>query len=373
MTKFFKKYKKIILLLAVVATFGLVRMALAAEGCAKGDIVLQVWMPGVGWCVKGFPEYLQAIYNLFVGISMIMFGGFQWLIAGGNPTKISGAKTQILSAMAGLTLLLASYTILNVINPELTTLGLTNPAELAGRDYTGFASAANYCPTEGISDGYVDTKGGGVAVSADQTVCGHDYSVKSGAETFYCSGKKCEGLGRYCYQRVCVEGQWMGAISCASTNKKCVDDVQLKLLCEINEGKDQYEIIEMGGMGFGSGGTEERASEYVLSNVNRTLTICEIHHQAQKGKTMGLYVQVEVKSESDVWRGLKSIGSGNSWTGSDALGGLFNKEPDDYTKEEWKMIIDNKELMPVDVLKDEFIPVVYNINVGDTLRYKNPD
>ncbi len=130
MTNFLKKHNKIMMLLVVVATLGLVRVALAANACPDKYIVLQVPIPGLGWCVKGFPEYLQAIYNLFVGISgilaviMMMYGGFQWLIAGGNPTKISGAKATILSAMAGLSLLLASYAILNLINPNLTNLSL---------------------------------------------------------------------------------------------------------------------------------------------------------------------------------------------------------------------------------------------------------
>lgn len=55
---------------------------------------------------------------------MLVWGGFLWLTSAGNPTKISNAKDQITSAFLGLIIILASYLILKVINPELTTLKL---------------------------------------------------------------------------------------------------------------------------------------------------------------------------------------------------------------------------------------------------------
>ena len=151
-------------------------IALAADICAKDEIVLQVpipGIPGIGYCVKGFPEYLEAIYNFFIGVSgilaviMIMLGGFQWLIAGGNPTKIAGAKTTILSALAGLTLVLASYTILNLINPNLTKL--TDLNEIIKQ---------NKINRQDIAGGYC-TKDMKLAnnLTGDNAMCGQSYSL----------------------------------------------------------------------------------------------------------------------------------------------------------------------------------------------------
>lgn len=243
MIKFYKKHKKAIglaILFLAVTSFGLAHSALALAGsstCPNDGIVLQVWMPGVGWCVSGFPEYLQAIYNLFVGISgilaviMIMFGGFQWLIAGGNPTKITGAKTQILSALAGLTLLLASYTILNVINPNLKSLNL-GVTEIATEqlDWYGFCSR--------------EKMGGAV-----QTVCGatHDIPAANG-------GGVCKGV-------MCIQtAELLKGVSTASDLAVWLGDklnVFAKMVC-LSDGAKQvcgseYVLNKAGASGYGTG------------------------------------------------------------------------------------------------------------------------
>jgi hypothetical protein len=70
-------------------------------------------------------EYIAAIYQYMVGIAtilaivMIMYGGFRWITAAGNPETIGRAKDTIVSAIIGLAIALGSYTILNLINPNL--------------------------------------------------------------------------------------------------------------------------------------------------------------------------------------------------------------------------------------------------------------
>ena len=73
-------------------------------------------------------DYIRTFYTFFVtsaGILatvMIMFGGYRWITAGGNSSKISEAKETIISAALGLVLALTSYVILNTINPDITAL-----------------------------------------------------------------------------------------------------------------------------------------------------------------------------------------------------------------------------------------------------------
>ena len=70
-------------------------------------------------------------YAFIVGIAglaafvMIVWGGVQWMTSAGDPTKTSDAKDRIKKALLGLLLILASFVILRVINPELTTLRIT--------------------------------------------------------------------------------------------------------------------------------------------------------------------------------------------------------------------------------------------------------
>lgn len=58
---------------------------------------------------------------------MLVWGGFTWLTSAGSPAKITDAKDRIYSAFLGLLLILASYLIIQVINPELTVLRLPGP------------------------------------------------------------------------------------------------------------------------------------------------------------------------------------------------------------------------------------------------------
>lgn len=62
--------------------------------------------------------YLSAI----VAVIVITFSGFQWVSAGGNPSKISDAKNRIISALTGLFLCFASILILGTINPDLINI-----------------------------------------------------------------------------------------------------------------------------------------------------------------------------------------------------------------------------------------------------------
>ena len=69
--------------------------------------------------------YFAAIYSWAVpaigviAVVMIMIAGFQWMIAGGNATKVSAAKTRMTNSIAGLILVIGAYWMLNFINPAL--------------------------------------------------------------------------------------------------------------------------------------------------------------------------------------------------------------------------------------------------------------
>jgi hypothetical protein len=69
-------------------------------------------------------------YYFIIGIAglsafiMLTWGGFQYLTSAGNPAAIGDAKDKIKSALLGLLLILISWLILQVINPDLTTLNL---------------------------------------------------------------------------------------------------------------------------------------------------------------------------------------------------------------------------------------------------------
>ncbi len=77
------------------------------------------------------PLYVKYIFNFFVWISGILFllffvyGGVKYLTAGGNTTQIREAKNQMISSFLGILIILSSVTILNLINPKLTILTIS--------------------------------------------------------------------------------------------------------------------------------------------------------------------------------------------------------------------------------------------------------
>lgn len=103
-----------------------------------GPIKVSTYLPGLasftdcphppcrGYTVTGgIASYIKIVYTFLVSITgilaavMIMWGGFKWLTAAGNPGLIGSAKNTILGAIIGLVLALGSYTLLYFINPNL--------------------------------------------------------------------------------------------------------------------------------------------------------------------------------------------------------------------------------------------------------------
>jgi 3D (Asp-Asp-Asp) domain-containing protein len=69
-------------------------------------------------------DYIAAFYAWFAGaagvlaVFMVMYGGFKWITAAGNPGRIGEAKETITGAIIGLVLLLGSYVLLSTISPS---------------------------------------------------------------------------------------------------------------------------------------------------------------------------------------------------------------------------------------------------------------
>lgn len=81
---------------------------------------------------QSIPALIAWLYLLILGIAgfaaflMIVWGGVRWMTSTGNPTIIGDAKDRIKSAVLGLLLVLSSFLILQVVNPELLTLRTVN-------------------------------------------------------------------------------------------------------------------------------------------------------------------------------------------------------------------------------------------------------
>ncbi len=72
-------------------------------------------------------QYITGVYSYAVGIAgmvagvMFVIGGFQYLTAGGDASKVTSAKERIKDAVIGLLLVIGAYVILATINPTLVS------------------------------------------------------------------------------------------------------------------------------------------------------------------------------------------------------------------------------------------------------------
>ena len=80
---------------------------------------------GIPLTSKTIGEYIAGLYYFIIAsigllaVIGIMIGGFQYLIAGGSPEKITTAKSSITGAITGLIIALTSYLLFSTINPNL--------------------------------------------------------------------------------------------------------------------------------------------------------------------------------------------------------------------------------------------------------------
>ncbi len=133
MLKFNKK-----IILAIILTSVLVLPTIRPALAEKKTINLNLEYPALGPEDNKFDlnenqdinEIVAWLYYFIVSVSgfaafaMLVKGGFMWLSSAGNPSVLAEAKDVITSAILGLMIILASFLILQVINPELTTLNI---------------------------------------------------------------------------------------------------------------------------------------------------------------------------------------------------------------------------------------------------------
>lgn len=77
----------------------------------------------------GLPEFIKYIFIFslgvvgIIGMLALIIAAFDYVMSAGNPQKAAQGKDRITSALLGMLLLLASWVLLNMINPDLLKLG----------------------------------------------------------------------------------------------------------------------------------------------------------------------------------------------------------------------------------------------------------
>ena len=123
--------KKILALIFLISFLVLPNISLAVD-CNGSDNRLNLCYPSFQnfSLTLNMPlnEIVAWFYYFIIGVAglaafvMLVTGGVKYLTSAGNPSAIGDAKDQIKSALLGLLIILGSWLILQVVNPELTIL-----------------------------------------------------------------------------------------------------------------------------------------------------------------------------------------------------------------------------------------------------------
>ena len=160
----------------------------------------------IGTFIKSMYRYTIWVAGI-LAVAMVIVAGFQWAASGGNSESITSAKKRISGAMAGLILLLLSYTILSTINPYLVNFRLPQvwlintqglipnfcselDASFAEKKLRDVGEAGEKIPAADPS-GNVFTK------TQAEAECGRQYMVEKGGSQV-CWGGNCENKDKIC-------------------------------------------------------------------------------------------------------------------------------------------------------------------------------
>ena len=116
MTKYIMKQKIKIVTLSLYQTFFITALVLAADDklvnpLCQGLSADQCTLPAI---IGRIIKYLMGLLGS-VALVMFLYGGFLWLTAAGNETKITKGRETLIWAALGLVLIFASYSIVNFI------------------------------------------------------------------------------------------------------------------------------------------------------------------------------------------------------------------------------------------------------------------
>lgn len=172
-------------------------------------------------------EFIQFMYRysmsaaVILALLLIIVAGVQWMFAGGDATRLAGAKKRIGGALMGLILLSTSYVILNTINPALVNLRLPQiwliksqkVFALACSDLDAGARLALTTDDAGQTREFADLENADFSDLPSTAPCGGDYYIARGGGQS-CTGTFCAEPDKVCVPFTIQDGTLVDEPSC---------------------------------------------------------------------------------------------------------------------------------------------------------------
>lgn len=149
-------------------------------------------IPWLGQYIGGIQRYAIGVVGI-IAVIVLMIGGIIWLTAAGNSSQIAQAKKFIGGSLFGLLLVLGSYVILYMVNPNLTVMKSLGIKSLERVDLAEILASVN-------SSDILSSENAGIINSLDkegiiQHPAGYDkgkYNKSSCDKTLFAGGKSLE-------------------------------------------------------------------------------------------------------------------------------------------------------------------------------------
>ncbi|HUD04825.1 MAG TPA: hypothetical protein VMR59_02480 [Patescibacteria group bacterium] len=113
--------KKYLALLAPITYLSLASSALAADtpvgnpcGAGQFNALCNLSASSLGPLVGSLLQFIFVIAVL-VALFFLVYGGFRWLVSGGDKTQVSEAREHIVAAIIGLVIIFLSYFVLSLL------------------------------------------------------------------------------------------------------------------------------------------------------------------------------------------------------------------------------------------------------------------
>jgi hypothetical protein len=156
-------------------------------------VTISMSIPGASTTASSTPGAWVANFYQFalmiggvLAFGVVVYGGVKYMASAGNPSGQSDAKEWIEAALLGLLLLVGAYFILNVVNPQLTNLGLP-PLQTVNIQSTVNTATTTACGSYGSTGNEVT---GNCANSANGSVnncCSLDHGITWACQATSCS------------------------------------------------------------------------------------------------------------------------------------------------------------------------------------------
>ena len=118
--------KSIVRAVSVLSMFALAIVIVSSASAATVNLGIG-YAENIGLGTTDIRETIASIINVAMGllgtiaVIIILYGGFKWMISGGEQGKVDEARKLIVSGVVGLVIILASYAIANFVIDTLLT------------------------------------------------------------------------------------------------------------------------------------------------------------------------------------------------------------------------------------------------------------